>query len=126
MDNTELANAQRERAFKAQGNSRLPLVGVAAVVGLVMTVAAASFTSNLPDSPAAPDNSVSRYACEQAVKSLLRDPDSFQQIQYAGDESQDGWGLMHFRARNGFGGYNDSYAKCTLADGYVTAALITN
>ena len=87
-----------------------------------------SFAIALAKSPSSQDTSdyVSSYACEKAVKSLLRDPDSLQVIETYG-EGYYGWRGMHFRARNGFGGYASGYAKCTLqSDQSVTAAMLGN
>ena len=68
----------------------------------------------------APVASVERYACEQAVKAQLRDPDSYQRIEFAGGQD---WAMLSFRARNGFGGYNNGYARCDQHNGHVTADL---
>jgi len=68
----------------------------------------------------APVASVERYACEQAVKAQLRDPDSYQRIEFAGGQD---WAMLSFRARNGFGGYNNGYARCDQHNGYVSADL---
>ena len=53
-----------------------------------------------------------------AVKARLRDPDSFEHVQTAiGARNAQGQypTLMHYRARNGFGGYNVGLAHARLA-----------
>ena len=97
-----------------------PLALIAATLGLLCFMGCVATTSQTADT-STPANTVERYACEQSVKAQLRDPDSYQRIQFAAGD--DGWAMLHFRARNGFGGYNDGHARCDQRDGFVTADL---
>ena len=67
--------------------------------------------------------------CEENVKSKLRDPDSYSKIQMlaptrvSNEEKILRW---DFRAKNGFGGYNLSTAKCTVkkeGDGSILTSI---
>lgn len=67
---------------------------------------------------------VGRYACGDAIKMQLRDPDSYQLAGFTVDPNNSRTAVATFRARNGFGGYNVGQAVCTLeADG--TRAVLT-
>jgi hypothetical protein len=66
--------------------------------------------------------SVERYACEQATKMQLRDPDSYQKISF--DDVGDGSAALAFRSRNGFGGYVDGAAVCTVEGTGVRSVLL--
>ena len=92
----------------------------AVIVGVCGLIAAQPRDIIRPSAPAAPVVSVERYACEQAVKAQLRDPDSYQRIEFAGGQD---WAMLSFRARNGFGGYDSGYARCEQHNGYVSADL---
>lgn len=61
--------------------------------------------------PAPKRASVERYACEQATRLQLRDPGSYQRIEFR--EVGSDRALLTFRARNGFGGYAEGAATCT-------------
>lgn len=59
----------------------------------------------------------SLYACEDNVKSRLRDPDSYEKIQMLLPTNvSEGEKILRwdFRAKNGFGGYNVSSAECIV------------
>jgi hypothetical protein len=96
-----------------------PLALIAATLGLLGFMGCVATTTETANTTT-PVKTVERYACEQAVKAQLRDPDSYQRIQFAGGQD---WAMLHFRARNGFGGYDDGHARCDQRNGYVTADL---
>ncbi len=54
--------------------------------------------------------------CEDALKKLLRDPDSLQKADYRVTEaSPSRWVMdMSFRSKNGFGGYGQGTATCSF------------
>ena len=70
--------------------------------------------------PLPPDEfteSAARIGCEDVIKSLLRDPDSYQfesatVVETKGTYSQWGEAVVKFRSRNGFGGYTSGAARC--------------
>jgi hypothetical protein len=65
---------------------------------------------------------VERYACEQATKMQLRDPDSYQKIEFRPIDSTQA--SLTFRARNGFGGYDTGAAACTVEGTGVRSVLL--
>jgi hypothetical protein len=67
---------------------------------------------------------VGRYACGDAIKMQLRDPDSYQLAGFTVDPNNSRTAVATFRARNGFGGYNVGQAVCTL-EAAGTRAVIT-
>lgn len=66
--------------------------------------------------------SVERYACEEATKMQLRDPDSYQKIIF--EDLVDGSAALNFRSRNGFGGYADGAAVCTVEGTGVRSIIV--
>ena len=59
-----------------------------------------------------------RVYCADQIKSLLRDPDSYQYISatVSSTNGEYGSGTVRFRSKNGFGGYADGSASCTVYD----------
>jgi hypothetical protein len=69
---------------------------------------------------------VGKSNCDKAVRGQLRDPDSYQNIssQIVDVKAGAGWvAQVGFRARNGFGGYQEGAAYCVF-DGKQYRALL--
>ena len=87
-------------------------IRTAALAGLCLLAAACS--------SAPPKPWLQRYHaevdCGSAIKTQLRDPDSYQLISLLPEENQKdpeaGLALISFRAKNGFGGYDQAMATC--------------
>jgi len=77
------------------------------------------------NSTAPESKTVGRFACANAVKKQLRDPDSYQFIDLAVNSAEPSTGILTFRAKNGFGGYSEGQASCNRS-GDFTYAVLTN
>jgi phage shock protein PspC (stress-responsive transcriptional regulator) len=69
---------------------------------------------------------IGKSNCDKAIKNHLTDPGSYERIdtQIIDVKAGEGWvAETHFRARNGFGGYQESSAQC-LFDGREYRALL--
>lgn len=71
--------------------------------------------------PDAFDTIAAKVYCEEPIKQLLNDPDSYRFDEAAvlsnnGAHKEYGQAVISFRARNGFGGYRRSAALCTAYD----------
>lgn len=93
------------------------------IIGLVVIVSVFGILSDLFDKTPKKSkvdewfDDYSLYACEDNVKSRLRDPDSYKRIQMLLPTNvSDGEKILRwdFRAKNGFGGYNVSTAECIV------------
>lgn len=58
------------------------------------------------------------YSCENVLKKQLRDPDSYKSdadYTTSADTGKQKFIAWKFRAKNGFGGYNESIASCKVS-----------
>ena len=86
--------------------------------------------------PRAWDNTYAKIECERRIKSLLRDPDSYQlesisMLENNGEYNQFGRAYIIYRAKNAFGGYVRGGAECEKYQGrdgtpWVKARLLEN
>lgn len=83
------------------------------MVGFAILAAGSTGTSSEPKSPEPIvfDEIGAKVYCEDTIKKLLRDPDSYQ-FESASIVSANE-AIIQFRSKNGFGGYNSAAAKCT-------------
>jgi len=83
------------------------------MVGFAILAAGSTGTSSEPKStePIVFDEIGAKVYCESTIKKLLRDPDSYQFDSASIVSASEA--IISFRSKNGFGGYNNSSAKCT-------------
>ena len=87
----------------------------------LLSIVATSFGGNDTSSTSA-SQEVGPYSCGRAIKQLLRDPGSYQQVSLT--QGQPGEAVMAFRAKNGFGGYAEGTAVCSRSGEVTTAKLL--
>lgn len=89
-------------------------LGIFGLLALMAVIGSLSPDANKPDTW---DEIAAKVYCEDRIKQLLRDPDSYQFtsaeiLSTTGGSSEYGKARISFRAKNGFGGYNASTATC--------------
>jgi len=94
---------------------------VAPLKGLGIYLVALAITGCGPLPPDAFNDIAAKNYCEKSLKSLLRDPDSYQFISARilaneGEFDEYGTALIIYRSKNGFGGFVKGRAECTAYD----------
>lgn len=88
-----------------------------------------------PSEPRAWDTIGAKAVCGSRIKSLLRDPDSYEFesatiTETSGEYNEFGKAYIIYRAKNGFGGYTRGGAECERYDNYgevyIKARLLEN
>lgn len=110
---TESATTSGEGSAKPQGC----FIGCLGLFVLVIFLGILSSLSPDANKPDAWDEIAAKVYCEDRIKQLLRDPDSYQFssaeiLETSGENSEFGKARISFRAKNGFGGYNANTATC--------------
>ena len=89
----------------------------AALSGAAIVVVAASLIGCGESTPDDWDDISAKVYCEDPIKQLLRDPDSYRfesatVTSQSGQYNQYGTATIKYRAKNGFGGYTSGTASC--------------
>jgi hypothetical protein len=106
-------SAVGKEATKSQG-CLIGCLGLFVLVGLLVVFGSLLPEANKPD---AWDEIAAKVNCEDRIKKLLRDPDSYQFtsaqiLSTSGANKEYGTAIITYRAKNGFGGYNNGTASC--------------
>lgn len=106
-------SAEGKEATKSQG-CLIGCLGIFVLFGLLVVFGSLLPEANKPD---AWDEIAAKVDCKDRIKELLRDPDSYQFtsaqiLSTSGANKEYGTAIITYRAKNGFGGYNNGTASC--------------